>query len=121
MIVKSNALAVAGVLAALVTAAATLPAAAKDNTAPGYETCYSLAIDRGAGPNMGGGNKEHSQHKAFMDQCMSGKLPMTAGSTPSVAKAQSTPSVAGLQGNAYASTASSRHINRRPGISKAAS
>jgi hypothetical protein len=116
MIAKSNTFAVAGVLAALVTAAATAPAAAKD-PAPSYEACYSLAIDRGAGPNKGGGTKEHSQHNSFMDQCMTGKLPMAATSTST---ATSTPSVANLQGNTFASTASSKHVNRRPGISKAA-
>lgn len=42
---------------------------------PSYDTCESLAIQRGAGPGWGGGTNANAQHAAFMKQCLAGEIP----------------------------------------------
>jgi hypothetical protein len=87
MDIKPNAFVIAAVLAALATPGIAIPAFAKDNRAPDWGTCYALAVDRGAGPHSGGGSKELSQHKAFMNQCLEGKIPLS-GATASAARSR---------------------------------
>ena len=78
MTIKRNGVAIAAVLAAVAMTSIAVPAFAQTKATAGWDTCYAAAIERGSGPNRGGGTKEHSQHKAFMDQCMAGKIPLTA-------------------------------------------
>ena len=81
MVSKTNAFVIAAVLTALASPELAIPAFAKDNNrAPAWDTCYSLAVERGAGPQSGGGSKSLSQHRAFMNQCMEGKIPFSAAS-----------------------------------------
>jgi hypothetical protein len=88
MVIKPNAFVIAAVLAALATPGVAVPAFAKDNRAPAWDTCYALAVERGAGPHSGGGSKELSQHKAFMNQCLAGKIPFSAGATASAVRSR---------------------------------
>jgi hypothetical protein len=88
MVIKPNAFLVAAVLAALATPGVAVPAFAKDNRAPAWDTCFALAVERGAGPHRGGGSKEASQHNAFMNQCLEGKIPLSAGATASAARSR---------------------------------
>jgi hypothetical protein len=86
MITKPNAFVIAAVLAALAAPGVAIPAFAKDNNpTPAWDTCFALAIERGSGPHHGGGSKELSQHKAFMNQCMAGKIPLGGGASASAA------------------------------------
>jgi hypothetical protein len=103
MIAKHRTVASAAALAALAIVAASIPAAARDSQAPSFDTCYSLAVQRGSGPNMGGGIREHAQHKTFMDQCMAGKV---------VSATQASPAAAKLPADAYASTVSAKRSHR---------
>jgi hypothetical protein len=116
MFAKSRTVAGAA-LAALAIVAASLPAVARDSQAPSYDSCYTLALQRGSGPNMGGGTREHAQHKAFMDQCMAGKI--VAGTSPAAAKpsTQASPAAAKLPADAYASTAAPKRTGRQPAAS----
>lgn len=84
MVVKLKAFVIATVLAALATPA--VPAFAKDNRPPDWDTCFALALDRGAGPHHGGGSKEQSQHKAFMNQCLEGKIPLSGSTAASAVR-----------------------------------
>jgi hypothetical protein len=84
MVSKRNAFVIAAVLAALASPGIAVPAFAKDNgPAPGWDACFALAVERGSGPHHGGGSKEMSQHKAFMNQCLEGKIPLSGGATAS--------------------------------------
>jgi hypothetical protein len=83
MVIKPKAFVIATVLAALATPGIAIPAFAKDNRPPDWDTCFALAMDRGAGPHHGGGSKEQSQHKAFMNQCLEGKIPLSSSTTAS--------------------------------------
>jgi len=103
MIAKPRTVAVAAALTALIVASVSIPAVARDNQAPGYDACFTLSLERGSGPNKGGGNKEHAQHKAFMDQCLAGKIPGTPEASPSAAK---------LPADAYALNVASKRISR---------
>src|ERR1700720_3393554 len=82
MITKPNTVAIAAILAALATP---------------WDACYALAVERGSGPNKGGGDKVLSQYNAFMDQCTAGKIPLNAGADLSVGEVK-------LPANAHAST-----------------
>jgi len=84
MIRKRNPFATAVIAAALATAGAAIPAFAAPH-APTWDACYSLAVERGSGPNKGGASRQASQHKGFMDQCMAGKIPLSAGPVASAA------------------------------------
>src|ERR1700730_5734089 len=101
--------AIAAALTAVAIVGASIPAVAKDNQSPSFDTCFSLAVERGSGPNKGGGTKEHSQHKAFMDQCMAGKIPLTAEGSP--------PSTRSLAG-AFGSPPPPRHASRHRAATK---
>src|ERR1700730_10092538 len=95
--------AIAAAFTAVAIVGASIPAVAKDNQSPSFDTCFSLAVERGSGPNKGGGTKEHSQHKAFMDQCMAGKIAVTPQASASAVR---------VPANAYASTVASTRVNR---------
>src|ERR1700732_292665 len=105
MFAKPHMVAIAAALTALAVVGAVVPAAAKDKQTPGFDTCYALSVERGSGPDKGGGTKEHSQHNAFMEQCMAGKILVNPEANASTAK---------LPVNAYASTVVSKRVNRRP-------
>jgi hypothetical protein len=105
MIAKSHMVTIAAAFTALAIAGGSVPAAATDNQTPGFDTCFALAVERGSGPNKGGGTKEHSQHITFMDQCMAGKIPFPAAASLSAAK---------LPANTYALTVASKRSNRHP-------
>jgi hypothetical protein len=92
-------------LTALAIVGAAIPAAARDTQTPGFDTCFALSVARGSGPNKGGGTKEHSQHDAFMEQCMAGKILVNPEASPSTAK---------LPANTYASTVTSKRVKRDP-------
>jgi hypothetical protein len=84
MVTTPNAFVIAAVLAALASPGIAVPASAKDNNpAPAWDTCYALAVERGSGPHHGGGSKELSQHRAFMNQCLAGKIPLNSGASAS--------------------------------------
>ena len=105
MITKPNTLAIAAILAALATPGAAAPAFARDNQTPTWDACYALSLERGSGPNIGGGDKVLSQFNAFMDQCTAGKIPLGADANASVGK---------LPAGARASTVTPKHINGHP-------
>jgi hypothetical protein len=109
MVIRSSAAALGAVLVAVAMSGAAVPSyaqtrSAANNQNPSYDTCYSLALDRGAGRDKGGGTREAAQHKSFMEQCQAGKIPL--GTAASAAAATVPP-------NAYASTAAPRRANRR--------
>jgi RNA polymerase sigma-32 factor len=52
--------------------------AAQTKATVSRDPCYSLAVERRAGPAKGGDVCQFSQHNAFMDQCVAGKIPLTA-------------------------------------------
>ena len=109
MITKHNSIAIAAVLAAVAITSIAVPAFAQTKATAGWDACYAAAIERGSGPNKGGGTKEHSQHKAFMDQCMAGKIPLTAAGRP--------PATSSL-GSAFASASVPRHASRHSAATK---
>ena len=109
MTIKRNSVAIAAVLAAVAITSIAVPAFAQTKATAGWDACYAAAIERGSGPNKGGGTKEHSQHKAFMDQCMAGKIPLTAAGSP--------PATTSL-GNAFASASLPRHASRHSAATK---
>jgi hypothetical protein len=84
MVTKPNAVAITALLAALATPNVAIPAFARDNQTPTWDACYTLAVERGSGPDKGGGDKVLSQYKAFMDQCLAGKIPVGADASASV-------------------------------------
>jgi hypothetical protein len=103
MTIKHNSVAVAAVLAAVAITGIAVPAFAQTKATAGWDTCYAAALERGSGPNKGGGTKEHSQHKTFMDQCMAGTIPLTAERSP--------PATTSL-GGAFASASPPKHASR---------
>ena len=86
MITKPNTVAIAAIVAALATPGAVIPAFARDNQTPAWDACFTLAVERGSGPDKGGGDKVLSQYKAFMDQCVVGKIPFSTDVNASVVK-----------------------------------
>jgi hypothetical protein len=86
MSTKSNTVAVAAILAALATPGVTIPAFARENQTPTWEACFNLAVERGSGPDKGGGDKVLSQYNRFMAECLAGKIPLSADANASVAK-----------------------------------
>jgi hypothetical protein len=92
MLTKTNTVAIGVILTALATFGVASPAFAKDNQTPTWDACYALAVERGSGPNKGGGDKVLSQYNAFMDQCLAGKIPLNSanlsiGQVPTNARA----------------------------------
>jgi hypothetical protein len=110
MVTKPNTVAIAAILAALATPGVAIPAFARDNQPPTWDACYALALERGSGPNKGGGDKVLSQYNAFMDQCMGGKIPLGADANAADANA----SVVKLPAGTHASTAASKRVNGHP-------
>jgi hypothetical protein len=76
MVTKPSIVAIAAVVAALATPSVALSAKAK----PTWDTCYSLAVERGSAPGRGGseGNKGGGMghYLRFMDECQAGKIPL---------------------------------------------
>jgi hypothetical protein len=105
MIIKPNIVAIAAVLVALAAPAVAVPAFARDNQTPTWDTCYPLAVERGSGPNKGGGDKVLSQYNVFMDQCLAGKIPLGVDANAAAGK---------LPAGARASTVVPKRINGRP-------
>ena len=103
MTIKHNSVAVAAVLAAVAITSIAVPAFAQAKATAAWDTCYAAALERGSRPNKGGGTKEHSQHKAFMDQYMAGAIPLTAERSP--------PATTAL-GGAFASASPPKHASR---------
>jgi hypothetical protein len=100
MIAKPRTVAVAAALTAVFVAGAAIPAVAET---PSYDTCFTLSLERGSGPDKGGGAREHAQHRTFMDQCMAGKIVGTPQASPANAK---------LPADAHASTAAFKRVSR---------
>jgi hypothetical protein len=103
MIIKPSPATLAGVLVAVTTAGIAVSAFAQTKATVSSDTCYSLAVERGSGPQQSGA-PEHSQHKAFMDQCMAGNIPLTTERSP--------PATSSL-GGAFASASVPKHTSRR--------
>src|ERR1700719_951407 len=76
-----------------------------DNQTPTWDACYALSVERGSGPNKGGGDKVLSQYNRFMDECTAGKIPLGTDANASVGK---------LPAGARASTVVPKRINGRP-------
>jgi hypothetical protein len=83
MIGKTRTVAVAAALTAFIVASASVPAVAET---PSFDSCYTLSVERGSGPDKGGGAREHAQHRTFMDQCLAGKIAGAPQASPSAAK-----------------------------------
>jgi hypothetical protein len=80
MVTKPNIVAIAAVVAAL--AIPNVAAAAKvKQSLPTWDTCYSLAVERGSAPGRGGSENNRGggmgHYLAFMDQCQAGKIPLS--------------------------------------------
>src|SRR5258706_507752 len=86
MSTKPNTIAVAAILAALATPGVTVPAFARDNQTPTWESCFNLAVERGSGPDKGGSDKVMSQYNRFMAECLAGKIPLNTDVNASEAK-----------------------------------
>ena|SRR5215471_177974 len=104
MITKANTVAITSLLAALATSGIAIPAFAQTNQNATWDTCYNLAVERGAGPAKGGSDKVYSQNNAFMAQCMAGKIPLSADANAGV----------NLPAGVRASTVPSRRTYRHP-------
>jgi hypothetical protein len=100
MINKRNEVAIAVLSTALLVGSLGVPSFAANSQGPGYDTCYTIAVERGSGPFGGGHEKAASQHRAFMEQCMAGKIPLGAAAVPSAVESTS------------ALPAALKHINR---------
>jgi hypothetical protein len=86
MITQPKTVAIIAILAALATPGVTIPAFARDNQTPTWEACFNLAVERGSGPDKGGGDKVLSQYNRFMGECLAGKIPLGTDANASVAK-----------------------------------
>jgi hypothetical protein len=77
MVTKPNIVAITAIVAALATPSVALSAKAKQ---PTWDTCYTLAVERGSAPGRGGseGNKGGGMghYARFMDECFAGKIPL---------------------------------------------
>jgi hypothetical protein len=102
MIIRHNSVAIAAVLAAAAITSIAVPAFAQTKATSGWDACYAAALERGSGRQKGGNVREGAQHDGFMDQCMAGKIPLTAERSP--------PATASLA-HAFAS-ASPKHASR---------
>ena len=105
MMTKPNTLAIAAILAALATVSVAVPAFAKDTQTPTWDACYALSVERGSGPNKGGGDKSLSQYNRFMDECTAGKIPLGIEANASAGK---------LPAGARAATVVPKRINGHP-------
>ena len=86
MVTKSNTVVTAAIVAALATPGVAVPAFARINQTPTWDTCYALAVERGSGPGMGATSNPMKQYEVFMKECLAGKIPLSDGATASVAK-----------------------------------
>jgi hypothetical protein len=79
MVTKFHVVAIAAVAAALATPSIAAAAKAKQPL-PTWDTCYSLAVERGSAPGRGGseGNRGGGMghYLRFMDECQAGKIPL---------------------------------------------
>jgi hypothetical protein len=80
MITNPNIVAVAAVIAALASPSVAA-ARVKQQPLPSWDTCYSLAVERGSAPGRGGSENNRGggmgHYLAFMDQCQAGKIPLS--------------------------------------------
>src|SRR5215469_9679414 len=109
MMTKPNTIAIAAVLAALAAPGLSIPAFARAGQGPTWDTCFTLAVERGSGPNKGGSEKVMSQYTNFMDQCLAGKIPLSADASTPVAKSLA---------RAHAPTVASKHVSRHAASAK---
>lgn len=109
MVTKSNTVVIAAIVAALATPGVAIPAFARNNQTPTWDTCYALAVERGSGPGMGATSNPMKQYQVFMNECLAGKIPLSAdASTP----------MATSQARAHAPTVASKHISRHAASAK---
>jgi hypothetical protein len=109
MTIKHNSVAVAAVLAAVAITSIAVPAFAQTKATASWDACYAAALERGSGRQKGGSVREGSQHDAFMNQCVAGKIPLTAAGSP--------PATTSL-GRAFASASLPRHASRHRAATK---
>jgi hypothetical protein len=43
---------------------------------PSFDTCEALSVERGAAPGQGSALNPNAQHDAFMQQCLTGEIPL---------------------------------------------
>jgi hypothetical protein len=86
MVTKLNIVAITAIVAALAIPAIASSAFARVNQTPAWDTCFALAVERGSGPNRGGSDKVMSQYNRFMDECLTGKIPLSTGASASAVK-----------------------------------
>src|SRR5215471_18871629 len=86
MVAKPDTVRIAAIFAVFATCSVAIPAFARDYQTPTWDTCYTLAVERGSGLDKGGGDKALSQNKAFMDQCMAGKIPLNPDTSASLVR-----------------------------------
>jgi len=58
------------------TASPALAALRHQNSVPSYDTCEALSVERGAAPGQGNSGNPEGLHKAFIRQCLQGKIPL---------------------------------------------
>jgi hypothetical protein len=79
MVTKPNIVAITAIVAALATPGVAAAAKVKQPL-PTWDTCYTLAVERGSAPGRGGseGNKGGGMghYLKFMDECQAGKIPL---------------------------------------------
>ena len=109
MTIRHNSVALAAVLAAVAITSIAVPAFAQTKSAAGWDTCYAAAIERGSGRQKGGEARGGSQHTSFMDQCIAGKIPLTAERSPPATKPL---------GRAFASASLLKHASRHHAATK---
>jgi ABC-type sugar transport system substrate-binding protein len=86
MITKPNIVAIAAVVVALATPS--VAAAAKvRQPLPTWDTCFTLAVERGSAPGRGGSENNKGggmgHYVQFMNECLAGKIPLSVGPSAS--------------------------------------
>jgi len=89
MITKPNIVAIAAVVAAFIIPS--VPASAKiTQPLPTWDTCFTLAVERGSGPGRGASENNEGgamgQYHRFMNECLAGKIPLSDGASASAGK-----------------------------------
>ena len=86
MVTKSNIVAIAAVVAELAIPSVAGAAKVKQQL-PSWDTCYTLAVERGSAPGRGGseGNKGGGMGHfyKFMEECQAGKITLGIGPSAS--------------------------------------
>jgi hypothetical protein len=66
-------------IAATTVIAATTPMFAAErhpHPTPSFDACEALSVERGAAPGQGNALNPDAEHNAFMQQCLSGEIPL---------------------------------------------